>query len=62
MDIQDFVITIVAFFVIATPILQCLWNMTMPEAFGLREISFWVAFRLILIGIILSGSFLRIKF
>lgn len=45
---------------VAAAILQWLWNMTAPEAFGTRPIRFWVAFRLLLIGaLISSGGFLR---
>lgn len=41
-------------------IFQWLWNITMPEAFGLRPIRFWIAFRLLLIAAFLaSGSLLR---
>jgi hypothetical protein len=41
-------------------IFQWLWNITMPEVFGLREISFWQAFRLLLIAAFLaSGSFIK---
>jgi hypothetical protein len=43
---------------IVTAIFQCLWNMTMPEVFGLKEIRFWQAFRLlILAGLLFGGSY-----
>lgn len=41
---------------LATFIFQWLWNITMPEVFGLREIRFWVAFRLLLIAGLLTGG------
>ena len=41
---------------LATFIFQWLWNITMPEAFGLRAIRFWVAFRLLLIAAFLTGG------
>jgi hypothetical protein len=41
---------------LATAIFQWLWNITMPEVFGLREIRFWVAFRLLLIAGLLAGG------
>jgi hypothetical protein len=41
---------------LATFIFQWLWNITMPEVFGLREIRFWVAFRLLLIAAFLTGG------
>ena len=44
---------------IAPAILKWLWNMTMPEVFGLRPIMFWQAFRLIIICGILFGRFSR---
>ena len=34
------------------------WNTTMPQVFRLSEITFWVAFRLLLIaGFLTSGGF-----
>jgi hypothetical protein len=52
---------IVIFLVLlGTAIFQWLWNITMPEVFGLREISFWQAFRLLLIaGFLTSGGFIK---
>ncbi len=45
---------------VSTAIFQWLWNITMPEVFNLRQISFWIAFRLLLIaGFLSSGSFLK---
>ncbi|MCT4618752.1 MAG: hypothetical protein N4A62_05125 [Marinisporobacter sp.] len=35
---------------------EWLWNITIPRIFGVREITFWEAFRLILIGAILFGG------
>ncbi|GBF32504.1 hypothetical protein DCCM_0700 [Desulfocucumis palustris] len=35
---------------------QWLWNTTMPQVFNLKEITFWQAFRLILIAGILFGG------
>lgn len=43
--------------IILTGILQWLWNITMPLAFdGARKIEFLVAFRLLLIGVLLSSG------
>lgn len=52
---------IVIFLVLlGTAIFQWLWNITMPAVFGLREISFWQAFRLLLIaGFLTSGGFIK---
>jgi len=41
---------------IITAIFQCLWNMTIPEIFGLNKIRFWQAFRLLLLAGILFGG------
>gem|GEM_PF-2059993 len=41
---------------IFTAILKWLWNITIPSIFGIREITFWESFRLILIAGILFGK------
>ena len=48
------VIIVAAFF-------QWLWNITIPQAFdNAKKIEYWVAFRLLIIGAILSsGPFIR---
>lgn len=47
-------------FLILAAILEVLWNMTMPDVFGLREIHYWQSVRLMLISAILfSPSFVR---
>jgi hypothetical protein len=53
--ISVFFLAILAFAVI-TVILQWLWNTTMPDIFGFKEITFWQALRLLLIASILFGS------
>jgi hypothetical protein len=59
-----FIATVVIFVpLLLAAIFQWLWNITMPEAFGLRQIRFWVAFRLLLIaGFLTSAGFIRIAF
>ncbi len=59
-----FIATIVVFVpLLATAIFQWLWNITVPEAFGLRQIRFWVAFRLLLIAAFLtSGGLIHFAF
>ncbi len=47
---------VVALFFLVTLLLQYLWNTTMPDVFSLKEISFWQAFRLLLISAILFGG------
>lgn len=41
---------------ISTAIFRWLWNITMPQVFGLREITFWQAFRLLLLAGFLFGA------
>lgn len=41
-------------------ILQYLWNITMPEVFNLKELSFWQSFRLLIICNILFGTAITI--
>ncbi len=50
------VLLIVAVFVLVGVLFQCLWNSTMPQVFGLKEITFWQGVRLILISGILFGG------
>ena len=58
-------IALMAIFLIflGAAIFQWLWNITMPEAFGLRPIRFWVAFRLLIIaGFLTSSGFIKFNF
>ncbi len=49
-------------FLLGVSIFQWLWNITMPELFKLKKISFWVALRLILIaGFLTSGAFFHLN-
>jgi hypothetical protein len=60
MNLIFIALVVISLVLLATAIFQWLWNITMPEAFGLREIRFWVAFRLLLIaGFLTSGSFIN---
>jgi hypothetical protein len=43
-------------FVILVAIFQWLWNITMPQVFNLRAITYWQAFRILLISGFLFGS------
>jgi len=36
-------------------VLHYLWNITMPELFGLKKLTYWQAFRLFLISFVLFG-------
>ena len=53
-------IAIVFIAFVAPAILQWLWNITMPQVFGLKRISYWIAFRLLIIAdLLFSGSHIR---
>jgi hypothetical protein len=55
-----FGIIAIAVFFLLVAVFQWLWNTTMPEAFGLKDIRYWVAFRLLLIAAFLtSGGFAK---
>jgi len=41
---------------VATALLGWLWNITIPDIFGIRQITFWEAFRLLLISAILFSG------
>ncbi len=42
------------FFIVA--LLQWLWNITIPELFGLKSLTYWQALRLLIIASILFGG------
>lgn len=46
---------IIVFFVLVG-IFQWLWNITMPQVFNLRMITYWQAFRILIISGFLFGS------
>ena len=43
-------------------IFKWLWNITMPQVFNLRMITFWQAFRLLLLSSFIFGSGSIFKF
>jgi hypothetical protein len=55
------ILTTVVLFVFLVPaIFQWLWNITMPQVFGLRPITYWIAFRLLIVAdILFSPSYVR---
>jgi hypothetical protein len=62
MNLIFIALAVISLVLLATAIFQWLWNITMPEAFGLKRIGFWVAFRLLLIaGFLTSGSFVHLS-
>ena len=46
---------------LTTAVFQWLWNITMPEIFGLGKIRFWVALRLLLIAGFLISPFITLS-
>ena len=55
LSLLPFVLLIVVFFLVVA-LFRWLWNITMPEVFGVRTISFWQAFRLLLLSQLLFGG------
>lgn len=42
---------------IAVGLFLWLWNLTMPQVFGLKTLTFWQAFRLVLMaGVLFNGA------
>ena len=56
-----FIILIPVLIAVFTAIFQWLWNTTMPEVFGLKEITFWPALRLLIIASLLFGAGVGIR-
>ena len=50
---------VIGIFVVMVIVFQLLWNTTMPQVFKLGEITFWQAFRLLLLAGILFGGWVR---
>jgi hypothetical protein len=50
------VFVVVGFLFLIAWLLQWLWNITMPQVFNLKEITYWQAFRLLIIAAILFGG------
>ncbi len=47
---------IVGIFFLIVALLQWLWNITIPELFGLKSLTYWQALRLLIIASILFGA------
>lgn len=58
--VSVFLWAIVLFFFVAE-LLHYLWNSTMPQIFNLKVITYWQAFRLLIIAAVLtSGGFIHL--
>jgi len=51
-----FIFLFIGILLLVAGLLQWLWNITMPDVFNLKEITYWQAFRLLIISGILFGS------
>ncbi len=60
-NILIFIPSIIVFFFLVVALLKWLWNMTMPEVFHLKPITYWQAFRLMLIAGLLFGGPMFVK-
>jgi uncharacterized membrane protein len=45
-----------ALFLVFLHLFQYLWNITMPEVFGLKQITYWQGFRLLLLSAMMFGG------
>lgn len=45
---------------LVTLFFRWIWNMTMPEVFGIKALTFWQAFRVLLLASILFGGGTRV--
>ncbi|MEW5919675.1 MAG: hypothetical protein AB1796_01745 [Bacillota bacterium] len=55
-NVPAIVFLVVVLFFLLVALFQWLWNITMPEVFGLKILTYWQALRLLLIAAILFGS------
>lgn len=55
MGAMFFVIAVLLFFLVSFA-RMVMWNVTIPELFGLARLNYWQAFRLLLIATILFGG------
>jgi hypothetical protein len=53
LGVREWIIIIIGAIFLAPALFQWLWNITIPDIFGLKQITYWQAFRLILIAAIL---------
>ena len=56
MNILFFGAIAVLLFLVVTALFRWLWNITMPEVFGLKRITYWQAFRLLIMAGMLFGG------
>lgn len=49
------VVFVILIFVV-TALFRWLWNITIPDVFGLKRITYWQAFRLLILAAMLFGG------
>ena len=54
-EVLVILVFILLVFSILPALLRWLWNITMPDVFGLKQITFWQAVRLLIISFLLFG-------
>lgn len=50
-----FIVLVIVSFIISTLITQYIWNLVMPEVFGVKEISFWQTVGLLILANVFFG-------
>ena len=58
MMIGMILVAIALFFVVAA-VFRWLWNITIPDVFGIKEITYWQGFRMMILALILFGGIVR---
>ncbi|MDR8394290.1 hypothetical protein NC796_26260 [Aliifodinibius sp. S!AR15-10] len=59
-EILVILVAVILFLSLIPALLRWLWNITMPDVFGLNQITFWQALRLILIAFLLFGVWMMV--
>jgi ABC-type cobalamin transport system permease subunit len=52
----------VALVFVITALFQWQWNITVPDVFGLRQIAYWQAFRLLILAGLFFGASSLVQF
>jgi hypothetical protein len=56
MNIVSIILLVIAIAIVSIGFFMWLWNITMPDVFGLKKITFWQSMRLLLLSAMLFGS------
>ena len=52
----EFIVLILAVFLVLVGLFQILWNTTLPDLFGIKRITLWQAFKIMLLATMLFGG------